>query len=363
MIRFARITSAFRPSLAIGLCVAMSFPAAAAQTCSQWDVGGEWTAVQSNGAKPHFSLQQSGSGIQGTAGDTYVHKDACVLVACGDDYYTHQGSVDGSVDGNAIELKSYWDNNAIGVYSGTIGPQGRIEGTTYDQRNPQVRAEWYSDRTMKCLSDEPASDAPAASSAAALTSGGPPPVALGRVQHTGDAPTAPRIGDEPPICANARSARARNSPAAPALEAQCHAAGGSFSERSASPMPSSTNASIASRPGLLATSPAEPPRQLPPPPPPAQPGNGGHVFAPPLFDDGARLWACAGAKDQACSGIRAGRVFCRTHGMSGGLQKNADGSQGLRLEAVRVGLPVRDVEGNACKADGCMALAELHCEP
>lgn len=31
---------------------------------------------------------------------------------------------------------------------------------------------------------------------------------------------------DPPICANARSARARNSPAAPGLEAQCRAAGG-----------------------------------------------------------------------------------------------------------------------------------------
>lgn len=33
--------------------------------------------------------------------------------------------------------------------------------------------------------------------------------------------------DEPPICALARSARARNSPAVPSLEAQCRAAGGS----------------------------------------------------------------------------------------------------------------------------------------
>jgi len=362
MIHFERIK--FVPMLAVGLCVAMSFPVAA-RACSQWDVSGQWTAVQSNGAKPNFSLQQSGSGIQGQANDTYVHKDACVVVACGDDYYDRPGSVDGSIDGNTIELKAYWDNNSIGVYSGTIGPQGRIEGTTYDQRNPQTRAEWYSDRTMKCRSDEPASDAPPATSAAGPSNGGPPPVALGRVLHSGDAPSAQRIGDEPPICANARSARARNSPVASALEAQCHAAGGSLAEPSVSRMPSTTSASIASRPGLLATSPAEPPRQQPAQPPAAQPGNGGHVFAPPSFDDGARLWACASAKDnvKVCSGVRAGRMFCRTHGFSGGLQKNADGSQGLRLEAVRPGLPVRDIDGNACKTDDCLALAELQCEP
>jgi hypothetical protein len=362
MIHFARISSAFRPSLAICLCVAMGFPVAS-QACSQWDVSGQWTAVQSNGAKPNFSLQQSGSGLQGRANDVYVHKDACVLVACGDDYYNRPASADGAINGDSIELKAYWDNNTIGVYSGTIGPQGRIEGTTYDQRHPESRAEWYSDRTMKCLSDEPASGVSPPSTAS--PGAGKPVVALGRVQSGADAPAVQRIGDEPPICANARSARARNSPVAPALEAQCRAAGGSLADRSVTPMPSTANESIASRPGLLAASPAEPSRQQPPPPSAAQPANGGHVFAPPLFDDGARLWACAGAKDnlKACSGVRAGRVFCRTHGFSGGLQKNADGSQGLRLEAVRVGLPVRDIDGNACKAADCVALAELHCEP
>jgi hypothetical protein len=41
------------------------------------------------------------------------------------------------------------------------------------------------------------------------------------------APVAkPKPKPDPPICANARSARKRNSPAAAALEAQCRAAGG-----------------------------------------------------------------------------------------------------------------------------------------
>jgi hypothetical protein len=358
MIFIARIAAAFRPSFAIVLCVAMGFPVAA-QACSQWDVSGQWTAVQSNGAKPNFSLQQSGSGIQGRANDTYVHKDACVLVACGDDYYNRPASVDGTINDNSIQLKAYWDNNTIGVYAGTIGSQGRIEGTTYDQRNPQSRAEWYSDRTMKCLSDEMPSDVPQPSTAS--PSAGKPAVALGRVQDSAGAPTVQRMGDEPPICANARSARARNSPVAPALEAQCRAAGGGFAERSVTPMPSTANSSIASRPGLLAPAPSEPQPRQQPAPPAAQPGE--HVFAPPSFDDGARLWACAGAKDnvKACSGIRAGRVFCRTHGLSGELQKNADGSQGLRLESVRPGSLVRDNDGNTCKADDCQVLAELHC--
>jgi hypothetical protein len=47
----------------------------------------------------------------------------------------------------------------------------------------------------------------------------PPPVALGRVEPT--SPPGPPMS----ICARARAARARNSPTAPALEAQCRAAG------------------------------------------------------------------------------------------------------------------------------------------
>ena len=38
----------------------------------------------------------------------------------------------------------------------------------------------------------------------------------------------PPLKPDPPICTNARSARARNSPAAPGLEAQCRAAGGTL---------------------------------------------------------------------------------------------------------------------------------------
>jgi len=39
------------------------------------------------------------------------------------------------------------------------------------------------------------------------------------------------MGNEPMICARARDARARNSPVAPALTAQCDAAGGDFMQR------------------------------------------------------------------------------------------------------------------------------------
>ena len=63
--------------------------------------------------------------------------------------------------------------------------------------------------------------APEAEAPAATLSAAPPPTAPVGVK-TAAKPAAP----DPPICARARDARARSSPAATNLEAQCKAAGG-----------------------------------------------------------------------------------------------------------------------------------------
>lgn len=65
----------------------------------------------------------------------------------------------------------------------------------------------------------PALEAQCRAAGAAGEKAPPGPVALGRVQPT--SPPGPPMS----ICARARAARARNSPTAPALEAQCRAAG------------------------------------------------------------------------------------------------------------------------------------------
>lgn len=149
-----------------------------------------------------------------------------------------------------------------------------------------------------------------------------PGVALGKVRAT-PAPDTPR-----PICDVAREARARNSPAAPNLEAQCRAA--------------------AAKPPVAA--------------------NPGHLFAPPLFDDGERLWACADAADgeangTACAGLKAGAEYCRTAGYSGALQRRADGAPDLTISIVVPGRPVVATNGDACATDECAAISELHCAP
>ncbi|GEM_PF-2498899 len=158
------------------VCSAAFLPLAAQAACSQWDVSGGWSAVQSNDTKPAFILQQNGAQLQGSASYSYVHKSQCVLAYCGDDAYSVDGSVDGTIDGNAIDITAYWNNGTVGVYTGKINAQGRIEGSSYDRQHPQTMASWYSDRTIKCLTDEntqPPSSAPPAAKK--------PAVALGRV--------------------------------------------------------------------------------------------------------------------------------------------------------------------------------------
>ncbi len=239
------------------------------------------------------------------------------------------------------------------------------------------------------------------------------PVALGRVVTTTPAPPLKTMGDEAPICARARDARARNSPVASALEVQCQAAGGNFMDRKVTRGMSGTSAlnavagshaggdapspvekyrsmqvqsgistlgvSAASHVGSFAPSPPAstvPPAEQPPmqPSPVAQPpvvqptAKPGNAFMPPTFVDGAQLWACANAvqgtmKGAGCSGLQSGRMYCRRHGFSGALQARADGTPDLMVAPAQPGSPVRAVNGNACMANDCLVISELNCAP
>lgn len=210
----------------------------------------------------------------------------------------------------------------------------------------------------------------------------PPPkpgIALGRVQG---APSMPlqRMGDEPPICAQARDARMRHSPVAPALEAKCQEVGGSFKDRAVTQVPSgilARNAVAMSHVGTPAPPLDAPPANAPPPvqaPPPDSPrmpdnrGLPGETFTPPLFADGAGLWACANAAQAAkkagvCNGAKAGKAFCRAKGYSGALQQHRDGSPAVTVAPARAGVPIRAANGDICDADNCTVVSELDCAP
>lgn len=126
--------------------------------CTQWDVSGRWSMSQ-GGLTINLDIQQNGTTVTGNAAyrDIVNHRT-----------YEGAGSLDGTVVGNRFAIQVYWgrssisggtvlgpshntsSNGIVGVYTGTIGPQGRIEGDTYDRQKPSVRATWYSNTTMKC---------------------------------------------------------------------------------------------------------------------------------------------------------------------------------------------------------------------
>lgn len=171
--------------------------------CVQWDMSGEWTFVQSNNTSPVFKLMQTRSGLQGSA-------------SYGAGPFAVSGSVDGTIKGDSFEVTAYWNNETTGVYSGTINPQGRITGRTYDAQHPNVMANWYSGRTATCALFE--------SQTRPLNS--PPKNPSVKPQGRVKSPPGTTLKPPPSICEAARQARARNSPAAPGLEAKCAAEGG-----------------------------------------------------------------------------------------------------------------------------------------
>lgn len=183
-------------------------PAFAQTACQQWDMRGRWTLIQSNDTAVSVTLEQAGDGFSGQASfGHWVDDDffLCNIGSCGKDYVSFSGPAVGTLNGNSFELTVYWSDNAIGVYTGQVGPQGLIVGSTFDKNDPATTAQWHSDRVAACL-------------IAAPTAPAKPTLVLGRVQVPAGTPASP----PKTMCEMAASARARNSPAAPGLERQCN---------------------------------------------------------------------------------------------------------------------------------------------
>lgn len=200
-----RASFAFNGLLALSAALAAA-PAFAQAACQQWDMRGPWTLIQSNDTAVSVTLEPTGNGYSGQASFGRWVEDGfwlCDIGSCGKDYVGFSGPAVGTINGNSFELTIYWNNNAIGVYTGQVGPQGLIVGSTFDRNDPRTTAQWHSNRVAACLGAAPA--APAR-----------PALALGRVQSPAGTPTTVLT-----ICEYAQSARARNSPAAPSLEKQC----------------------------------------------------------------------------------------------------------------------------------------------
>jgi hypothetical protein len=178
--------------LALFMCTAQAQAA-----CNQWIIPQKVWIKQSNQTIVYIETSPSQGGFSGKA-----HYDSDWRV---------EGVLEGTVDGSNVQFTIHWldDRNirdAAGVYTGTIGPQGRLQGTSYDVAHPQTRANWWASEVMQCRQAGPAAPM------------GGPAKALGRAQPRTTDPRPPRS-----MCEAARNARSRNSPAAPGLERQCEA--------------------------------------------------------------------------------------------------------------------------------------------
>lgn len=226
MIRIKRYSLA----LVVGAGFAMA-PTPALAECAQWDMNGEWRFVQSNMSfnfSPVFKLQQMDNQVQGIA--TFILTKYAEGELIGETSTAYgvrvEGDVHGGIKGDSVELVVFWHGqDSIGVYTGQIGSHRLIEGSTHDQRHPEVTANWISDRPVGCRTGAgPAGERTGTTSSALTTAPEPPPGPTVRAQRR-----IPRDPNAPPrpalsICEAAKLARDRNSPATPGLEAQCRAA-------------------------------------------------------------------------------------------------------------------------------------------
>jgi hypothetical protein len=210
MIRNGPASIARLGALALSACLAVLLPSAARATCLYLDATSDWALHQSNGPIVEFTLQQS---------DANFHGDAAY-------YVTHDekmhGIVNGSASDSSLDFTINWDDGSIGEYHGAYkyhvadnNPSRdwrELVGTTVDRNHRGSPSTWYSRQDLKCLKYGPDNEN--------WGSWGPPPppVALGRVTQ----PAGAASGASMTSCERARDARARNSPAAAMLEAQCN---------------------------------------------------------------------------------------------------------------------------------------------
>jgi hypothetical protein len=132
--------------LGVSFCALLPYAAYAA--CSDFDASGRWEAVQSNGFVVQFKLKQSGTVLHGTASYP-VHDDGLFLVGPLD--MRKGGRADGAIRGRKVMINVYWDsNNSIGIYKGTVGSDGHINGVTYDKLSPSNVATWFTHGSLKC---------------------------------------------------------------------------------------------------------------------------------------------------------------------------------------------------------------------
>jgi hypothetical protein len=233
------------------LALVAATPALAEGECRQWEVPSRLVVKQWDNQYVLFELKQEGTSLHGWA--SYQTTEKRVV-----------GNVSGTITNNAFYARVLWTYSgvsAIGRYQGAIRPYLEVPvgqpqygyvhaGSTYDEyKNGADLTYWSADRFL-CPVDAPPPTPPEAklpdpsfaqekkddAALAALAAEKNTVKAQGRVRLDG-VPGTTKLT----ICESARAAKARNSPAAPGLEQQCLASGGSL----AAPPPPIADAQLA----------------------------------------------------------------------------------------------------------------------
>jgi hypothetical protein len=216
-------------------------PAFADGECLAWNVSGTWRVHQSNGTDVLLRLQQNDRILSGVGEYSYFDNDS-------DKEKTISGPIDGQLDqGFRVWVTTYWSNGSVGQYVGEIQADGGMKGYTHERADVNNKASITASGSPQCVTRAAPPPPPPPAK---------PTVAFARVQTTGPMPA---------ICDAAKSARARNSPAAPGLERQCAAQGGMQS-----PALTAATESVSDH-GVIAALHQPPPAVAPAPLPPFDP--------------------------------------------------------------------------------------------
>lgn len=127
--------------------VALLVPGTAEAACSgKWDLRGTFFAQQTNGIVVTFHIEQDGTTLSGdaTVPNPVVSSTSQPISA---------RSVEGSIEGDTVNLTVYWQGPSIGIYTGTITKDGWLYGEGYDKLSPESKAGWTSDRRVKPCKD------------------------------------------------------------------------------------------------------------------------------------------------------------------------------------------------------------------
>ena len=141
--------------LSIGALIALVPNASARADCANWDVSGRWVLDQNNGYWVTLDIDQTGNQL--TGGVKFVTKKGIgykgLFYSIPPAFLVGEGQIEGNVNGNAITIIAHWKGGGtVGEYTGSISPQGWLEGDTRDRMHPESTARWSSlDRNADCM--------------------------------------------------------------------------------------------------------------------------------------------------------------------------------------------------------------------